>query len=303
MPTKIVFFGNERLATGVSTTAPVLQALLQAGYDVAAIVVNQVSVSRRNRVLEIESLAEAHNIPVLRPRRVSDIASELSEISADIGVLVAFGQLVPTSVINLFPNGIVNLHPSLLPLHRGTIPIESVILEGANETGVSIMQLTAQMDSGPVWAQTSIALDGHETKQALADRLSREGSQLLLATLPSVLAGTSVPQPQSGQPTIDGRLSKADGQIDWHKPAARIEREVRAYLGWPGSYTTIAGRDVIITAAHVVTSHTDVGNASMQGGLLTVGTSDGSLVIDRLKPSGKREMSASEFVLGVPELR
>ncbi|MGC1176964.1 MAG: methionyl-tRNA formyltransferase, partial [Candidatus Saccharimonadales bacterium] len=147
---KIVFFGNERLATGVTTEVWTLRQLLEEGYVIAAVVVAQKNTgpSRSARPLEIVALAEKHHIPVLSPEKPADIAEKLQAFGADIGVLVAYGKIVPQSVIDIFPAGIVNIHPSLLPKHRGPTPIESAILNGDEETGVSLMKLTAQMDTG-----------------------------------------------------------------------------------------------------------------------------------------------------------
>jgi methionyl-tRNA formyltransferase len=168
----IVFFGNERLATGVSTDAPTLEALVKAGYNVAAVVSHyEAGQSRKARVLEIDEVAKRHSIPVHLPEKPEHLAEELKAIGADVGVLVAYGKIVPQSLIDIFPKGIVNIHPSLLPLHRGPIPIESVILDGSSRTGVSIMALAKEMDAGPVYAQSEVKLDGQETKQHLADHL------------------------------------------------------------------------------------------------------------------------------------
>ncbi|MBW4062210.1 methionyl-tRNA formyltransferase [Candidatus Saccharibacteria bacterium] len=302
MATRIVFFGNERLATGVTTTAPTLTALINAGYEVAAVVASHHDAnSRTKRELEIETVASQHHIPVLLPNRPADIAEQLNDLGAEIGVLVAYGRIIPQRIIDIFPRGIINIHPSLLPKHRGSIPVESVIREGDTHTGVSIMQLVTKMDAGPVWAQSKFELSGNESKSQLATRLQADGAGLLLATLPAILNGHARPKPQDeAEVTTDERITKADGQLDFSKSAARLEREIRAYLGWPGSYTQIAGRDVIITAAHV-----EDGTVMNQGEVrhdkhsLCIGTSDGVLGIDSLKPAGKREMTSAEFVLGL----
>jgi methionyl-tRNA formyltransferase len=158
MSAKIVFFGNERLATGVTTTAPTLQALIDAGYEVCALVVaqNQSGASRKARKLEVAEIAEQHGIPVLVPAKLDDIAGQLKDYGAEIGILVAFGKIVPQAILDIFPHGIINIHPSLLPKHRGSTPIESAILFGENETGVSLMQLVQKMDAGPVYAQETV---------------------------------------------------------------------------------------------------------------------------------------------------
>jgi len=293
---KLVFFGNERIATGVTTDAPTLRSLVEAGYNVVAVVSSfQAATSRNARQLEIEAVAKEFNIPVLLPSRPAEILEELSALNADLGVLVAYGRIIPQKIIDLFPRGIVNIHPSLLPLHRGSTPIERAILDGDPQTGVSIMQLAAAMDAGPVWAQQKLPLVGDELKPDLAAKLLAMGSALLINNLPRILSGTAAPEPQNDSlATYDKPLTKADGIIDQSKSAARIEREIRAYLGWPGSRTQLFDSDVIITAAHVAQS-TEATNPKDL--ILSCGDNTG-LVIDRLKPAGKREMTGREFLAG-----
>ncbi len=304
----IIYFGNERLATGVTTEAPALQALIEAGYTVAAVVSNyQAARSRSAHELEVQTIATKHGIPVLLPGKPSDIIRELQQYNAEIGVLIAYGKIVPQVVMDIFPKGIINIHPSLLPLHRGPTPVESVILDGSKTTGVSIMQLVKAMDAGPVFAQSAVTLSGQETKQELADMLLEIGTSMLLEVLPGILDGSLAALPQDeSKATYDRLITKDDGTIDWHKPAVVIEREIRAYSGWPGSRSTIGGKEVVITKAHVAgDSKHRLGQTDQAGPFRTpdgyIGMpslASGVLVIERLKPAGKREMSAQEFLAG-----
>lgn len=300
---RLVFFGNERLATGLSATdAPALRSLIASGCDIAAIVISQKPArSRAVRPLEVEALAAEHGIPLLSPSRPVDILNELAALRAPVAVLAAYGRIVPQSVIDVFPKGIINIHPSLLPRYRGPIPIEQAILDGAAATGVSIMALSAAMDAGPVFAQREVPLTGRESKAELAAKLGGIGAELLLEVLPAVLEGTASPKPQNNEEaTYCSLLTPQSGLIDWQKPSVRLEREVRAYLGWPGSKTALFGRDVTVTAAAAA-----AGSALSPGQIraakkeLAIGTGEGDLVIQRLKPSGKRDMSAAEFLAGL----
>lgn len=300
---RLVFFGNERIATGVTTTAPVLQALLAAGHDIAAVVVAQEAggQSRKQRPLEVAAIAEQHSIPLLAPAKLNEVADQLAGYQAAAGVLVAYGKLVPQSVIDLFPRGIINLHPSLLPAHRGSIPLEAALLAGDTETGVSLMQLVRAMDAGPVYAQQRVSL-GNETKQALADRLVTLGQSMLLEHLPAILDGTLTPQaqPETGA-SYDQRLSKDSGRIgaaDWNQPAATIERQVRALAGWPRVSTTVGSTDIIITAAHVAPGDGQPGSLWIEDRQIGLYTAAGLLIIDKLIPAGKKEMSGHDFLLG-----
>ena len=150
IPAKVIFFGNERLATGVTTTAPTLRALIAAGYELVAVVSHyEQANSRTSRDLEIAAVAKEQNIPLLLPNKPSEIFEQLKSFNADVGVLVAYGKIIPQSIIDIFHKGIINIHPSALPMHRGPTPVESVMLNGESFTAVSVMQLVSAMDAGP----------------------------------------------------------------------------------------------------------------------------------------------------------
>lgn len=302
---RIVFFGNERLATGVGTDCHVLTSLIEAGHEVLAVVTNyEAAQSRKARDLEIKTVADKHGIPVHFPSEVAELADKLRDMKADIGVLVAFGQIVPESIIELFPHGIINLHPSLLPLHRGPTPIESVILDGSDTTGVSIMKLAKAMDAGDVFAQSVIELTGEETKQALCDAALEIGAQMIVDLLPEIIDGSVTALPQDhALATYDQKIAKQAGELDFTEPAEQLAREIRAYAEWPKSRTVIAGKEVVITSAHAVPSNTpgaEPGDIETDAdvGLIMIECADGYLCVERLKPAGKNEMAAGEFVRG-----
>jgi methionyl-tRNA formyltransferase len=301
MSNKIVFFGNERLGTGLGTSAPVLRSLINEGYDICAIVVAQSEMqkSRNSRTLEVEEVASAHNIPVLAPVHLNDIKDELIAMNAKAGVLIAYGKLIPKNIIDIFPRGIINIHPSLLPLHRGPIPIESVILNGEKETGVSLMKLVDKMDAGPIYAQAKSNLTGREYKDELATKLIELGAELLIENLPHILNGSreSIKQ-KDVLATYDERIKKEDGEMSFQKNAHELERQVRAYVGWPRSRTKIGSKDVIITRAHSADIDGTSGTLYFEGDIFGVHCSSGTLIIDKLIPAGKGEMTSREFLLG-----
>lgn len=297
----VVFFGNERLATGATTTAPTLRALIAAGYHVAAVITQYEKGRSRNvRPLEIAVVAAEHNIPVLLPEKLRDIQDQIKAFQAEAAVLVAYGKIIPQDIIDIFPIGIINIHPSLLPLHRGPTPIESVILGGDGETGVSIMQLARAMDAGPVYAQERIKLDGTETKISLSETLLRLGGDMLMTHLPAILDGSLKPTPQDENiATFDSMVQKDDGIIDWSKQAIQIEREVRAYQEWPKSRTKLGDVDVVISSS--VVSRVQIGKPGeiiVSGKELFVACGKDSLKIVSLKPAGKKEMPAQAFLAG-----
>jgi methionyl-tRNA formyltransferase len=298
---RLIFFGNERLATSVKTEVPLFRALIENGYVIAALVIAQGdnSHSRDAEEPEIIQVAIQHNIPIIKPSKMTEICEELAALNAELGVLVAFGKMVPKSIIDLFPCGIINLHPSLLPKHRGPIPLESVMLAGDTETGVSVMQLSKDMDAGPIYAQVKLILSGLETKQELADKLLDLGKGLIIENLPRILDGSLTPQVQDdSMATYDNLITKDQSKLDFNKPALQLEREIRAYAGWPRSRTSLNGVDMIIIQAHVIDGSGAIGNVFTDDKQLGFYTSDGILIIDKLVPSGKKEMDAAAFLTG-----
>ncbi len=271
----IVFFGNEKLATGLPQANPVIRnAVSKAGFDIEQIVTGKLS--------------------------------ELKPHKAQLAVLAAYGRIIPQPVLDEFPLGIINIHPSLLPLFRGPTPIEQAILDGANKTGVSIMHLTAGMDEGPIYKQKTLQLNGDELKADLTNRLQQLGAELLLEVLPDIANGMLKPrkQPHPDRATYSRKLTKEDGIINWNKTAVDIDREIRAFSGWPGSRTTLFGKDVIITKAHAVPSDGIPGKVEIikDAGTITVFCQSGYICIEKLKPAGKREMTAKEFLTGIRQL-
>ena len=238
------------------------------------------------------------------PNRLSDVEHKLELTGATVGVLAAYGKIVPQHIIDLFPNGIVNIHPSLLPKHRGPTPIESVILSGETSTGVSLMKLTGQLDAGPLLAQRAITLSPGKSKQDLADSLIQLGAEMLIEKLPELIKGVATVTPQNdSDATYDRLIEKNDGTIDWRKSAIQLEREVRAYLDWPKTRCEISGKKFIITAARATgaqpnQNHEPGTPIKLSRYSLGIQTSRGILEIERLKPEGKPEMTAQAFLAG-----
>jgi len=298
----VVFFGNERLATGVTTEATVLRRLIKNGYKVAAVIVNQDEYkSRKIRQLEVETVAQQAKIKLLTPHKLSEIIEELQGLDAQIGILVAYGKIIPGSVIDIFPSGIINIHPSLLPHGRGPTPIEQAILDGAKETGVSIMQLAQDMDAGPIYGQAKLKLSGYESKQQLADSLLKMGNDLLINYLPEIISGIKTPIPQDNKlATYNDLIDRSQSKIDWHKPALQIEREIRAYKNWPKSWTKLKGHQLIIIEASILKDvKLPPGELKLvDDSRLFVGCSGGALEIKRIQPLNKGEASVKSYLAG-----
>lgn len=299
---RLVFFGNERIATGTTTTNPVLRMLLAEGYDIAAIVLHHTfGASRNQRELEVLAVAEEHNIPIHYPEKLSEFTDKLASFGALAGVLVAFGKIVPQATIDVFPRGIINIHPSALPKHRGPTPVESVLLAGERETAVSVMALAREMDAGPVYAQAPVELAGDETKQALADHLLEVSAETLRAVLPEILNDDCVAAPQShADATYDKLIEKHDGVIDLSKTAEQLEREIRAYAGWPKSKLVVRDIELTVLEAHTAPQIDNPENKTLfvVGKQLCLQTADGVLVLDTVQPAGKKPMPATAFLAG-----
>jgi methionyl-tRNA formyltransferase len=298
-PTKdrLIFFGTDAFSV------PSLVKLIAEKWHVVAVITKPDSRVGRGRELTVpavKKLAMAANIPVVQPEKLSEIEGEIRTLKPDIGIVVAYGKIIPPHILELFPNGLINVHASLLPKYRGASPIEAVLKNGDEVTGITLMQLDRGMDTGPTFDSAKLQLTDTETRPELYVRLAEMGAELLSAKLPAILSGTIVSIPQdSSKASHVGLIKKADGQIDWNKPAHDIEREIRAYLGWPGSTTTVAGVEVTITGAHTSPKDGPPGKAYVSpSSELAVYTKNGSLIVDGLKPSGKREMTGIEFLAG-----
>ncbi len=291
----IIFFGTEEFS------ATSLRTLIEGGFTIAAVVTKPDSKKGRGHKLvapTVKIIAQEHNIPVWQPAKLSDIASRIKSLQPVTGVLVSFGKIIPQTIINLFNPGIINVHPSKLPAYRGPSPIESAILHGDRQTGVSIMQLSAAMDAGPIYSFAPHDLTGTETQSDLYETLSDIGATELMKALPGIISGELQPTPQDEPAaTYCQLIQKNDGIIDWNKSAHQLEREIRAYKEWPGSRTMIGTIEVIITKAHTE----ERSSAMMPDSTERLGKQCGDgnwLFIDTLKPIGRKEMPVQAFLTG-----
>lgn len=296
----LVFFGNERLSTGATTTAPALRALIAAGYEVEAVIANHTDpVSPRGRDLEIADVARSFGVPLVLTSKDIPLSTQLKNYQAEAAILVAFGKIIPQEVIDTFPKGIINIHPSLLPELRGPTPVEGAILNGLGETGVSLMKIDSRMDKGPVYVRQKVSLTGSETKLELAAELSQIGADLLIKHLPDILSGKLQPTPQNDSlASYTNLIKKEDGVIDWTKPARQLEREIRAYEGWPKSSTELNGISCIVTGADAVALKGEPGVYKIENASLIVFAGEGAIAIKSIKPAGKKGMTVEEFLRG-----
>lgn len=287
---KIVFFGTENYSLIT------LKALVESNFNVICVVTkHDTKRGRGHKLVEppVKVFAKSHNIPVLQPNKVGEITEYIKQVQPVTGILVAYGKIIPQSVIDLFTPGIINVHPSLLPKYRGPSPIESAIANQDTETGVSIMQLDDKMDAGPVYAQTQQTLTGKETKSELYNQLFHDGSVLLTKILPDIVGGSLQALPQNhSAATYCQLLHKDISHLDPKTmTAAEADAHVRAYLEFPRSRLKINNVELIITKAHANTSSLSP---------IDVQCADGNwLVIDELiSPTSGKKMTAEAFLRG-----
>jgi methionyl-tRNA formyltransferase len=294
MQQTIVFFGSGPVAAESL-------ALLAKNFAVEAVVTKPKPEHHRGAFPVIDT-AEALGLPIHTVAKRTELSELIATnpFSSKVGVLIDFGIIVGQDVIDYFPFGIVNSHFSVLPEWRGADPISFAILSGQPKTGVSLMLIDQGMDTGKILATKSIPIEQTDTTPTLTDKLIVLSDEMLLHFLPLYVNGEVVPRQQShpDRATYSRKLTKEDGIIDWSKPAAVIEREIRAFIDWPKSVTQLAGKDIVITKAHVMDDSGVIGAVEIRGKELIVYCGENALVIDRLKPAGKNEMTSEAFLAG-----
>lgn len=303
---RVVFLGTPDFVV------PVLQALVDApDLDLVLVVTQPDRPAGRGRQLvasPVKQFALAHDLPILQPERLRgpEVIEQLRAAAPDLFVIAAYGQILRQAVLDLPQYGCLNVHPSLLPRHRGPSPIASAILAGDAETGVTIMLTDRGMDTGPTLAQERASLPRDATTAALTPQLFAVGAALLLRTIPDWLAGNITPQPQDEtQATVTRTFAKADGVIDWASPALDIERQVRALNPWPRAYTFDGGKRLIILNARVLANDDrarEVTPDRPPGTIIAidadgpiVATGAGRLLLREVQPEGRRALSGREF--------
>jgi methionyl-tRNA formyltransferase len=259
-------------------------------------------------VTPVEAAARALGIgPVLTPPRLRhpDAIAAILALRPALAVLADYGQIVPPPLLDL-PHGALNLHPSALPRFRGASPIASTILAGDREATVTLMRMDAGLDTGPVVAQRRIALDGTETTPALEARLAELGAELLADSLPGWLDGSLRAAPQSDEGVVLTRpLRREDGRLDAARPAEELERAVRAFAPWPGTFIEVGGERLVVDETAIAPSQPSdvVGAIVLEGAMPALVTADGRLVLRAVTPAGKRSMPGADWLRGRRDLR
>ena len=302
-PWRIVFFGTPAFAI------PVLKNLLQGPDEVVAVVTQPDREKGRGRKVilsPVKELALQHGLTLFQPEKVREEAfqEKIKSLHPDLFVVVAYGQILPKSLLKIPKHGAVNIHASLLPKYRGAAPIPWAILKGERLTGVTTMMMDEGMDTGDILLQTEIPIGDEETSETLQDRLALLGAQLLLEIVRGMKAGNIHPiQQDHSKATYAPPLKKEDGQIDWGKEAKEIDRQVRALNPWPGAFTEWNGQLLKIYKGEVreETSERKAGIVSWVGSnFIEVGTGKDSFLIKEVQLEGKKRMSVRDFLAGHP---
>ncbi|MGZ8898629.1 MAG: methionyl-tRNA formyltransferase [Limisphaerales bacterium] len=303
MPLRIVFFGTAELACAS------LQALARNPEFAVVAVVTQPDKPRgrdlRLQPSAVKATALELNIPVLQPKRAREEAfiEQIRDLKPDLSVVVAYGQILSQTLLDVPKHGSLNVHTSILPKHRGAAPIQWAILSGDAETGVTIMKMDAGLDTGPILTERRTPILDSDNSQLLHDRLAQIGADLLVETIPAWVSGRIISQPQPEGATYARKMEKADGLIDWQQPVIEISRRIRAFTPWPGAFTYLESSGVrrmikVLEGKPEETSGAagSILSTSREGILVGAGT--GSFRITALQPEGRKGMAAHEFLAG-----
>ncbi len=301
---RIVFMGTPEFGV------PALEQLTKSEHRVVAVYTQPDRPVGRGRISTpsaVKRTALAHGLPVFQPPSLKATAEveRLAELKPDVIVVAAFGQLLSQQVLDIPPFGCLNVHPSLLPRHRGASPIPAAILGGDEQTGVTIMLMDVGLDTGPILAQKAIPIEPEDTTQSLGAKLAQLGAELLGQTLPRWLDRCLTPQPQDEENATYSRpIAKGEGEIDWHLSAIELWRRVRAFYPWPGCYTRWRGKQlkllhtIPLSGGQGLEPGRVISLLPEQGAVFGVATGSGILGLRRVQLEGRRAMTAEEFLRG-----
>ena len=277
---KIIFFGTPRFG------ATILEGLIKNNYKPVLVITAPDKPVGRKQILTsppVKKIAEKYNITVTQPEKIKEAAIEIKNLNPDLIICAAYGQIIPKEILEIPKHGCLNIHPSLLPKYRGASPIQTVILNGDKETGVTIILMDEKMDHGPIIDQTKYKIPDDINHKELDSALAKQGAHLLVKTLPKWINGEIEAKTQDeSNATYTKVLKKEDGKIEWKKSAEEIERQIRAFCPWPGTFAFIKHKNKILRVK-----------------ILEAGISkEKKLIIKKLQPEGKKIMTLEEFKKG-----
>lgn len=298
---KIIFAGTPEIAV------PSLKALAEK-FEICAVLTNPDRATGRGRKIICSPVKEAAlelGLKVLQPEKLDEqFLEEVKELDADLLAVIAFGRIFRKNLLDLFPLGGINLHPSLLPLYRGPSPLSEVIKNGDNKTGISVQKLALKMDSGDILLQPELLLDGNETTGSLTEKVSLLGAPLMVEAVQILMEDSSAGTPQvDSDATFCKLINKGDGLISWDKSSAEIEREIRAFSPWPGSHTFYGDKKLNILEAEI---YNDADTDAPAGTVLPmdkktgiiIKTGDSAIAVTKLQLQSKKPMDYKSFING-----
>jgi methionyl-tRNA formyltransferase len=294
------------IATG-DIALPAFRHLLDAGPKPLALVTQPDKPVGRHQQMQppaIKTTAIEAGIPVLQPQKIGDAAAEIAAMNPDILVVMAYGQILKNDILNLPKMAIINLHASLLPKYRGAACVQAAIDAGDSETGITSMHVVRELDAGDMIVAKSIPIGPDETGGTLHDRLAQLAIPVLDETLAKLADGTATRTPQNPEQVSNvPKLERDDGRLDWSMSAASLERRIRAYDPWPGTYTTATEngstkRLKIFPPTRISNIPLKPADVSCDEGKLIIGCGDGSLELTTVQPEGGKRMSATEYLRG-----
>jgi len=298
--TKLIFIGTAEFGL------PAFEALTKDENFEIVLVITQPDkpVGRKQIVTSspIKISAEKKNITILQPNHIIDIKEKISLLKPDLIVVAAYAQLIPEEILNLPKYGCLNLHASLLPKYRGSAIIQAAILNGDEQTGLTIIKMDKGLDTGPIVAQTIIKIDDNDTAETLYNKLSAMGADFMVETVKKYIAGKITPKIQdSSQASYVKEITKSDGLIDWKKPAVNLEKFIRAMNSWPMAWTWQDGKQVKIIAVQnqpIEINSYKPGKTFKYNNGLAIQCGRDALIIKTLQLEGKNALESEEFLRG-----
>lgn len=303
--TKIVFMGTPAFS------APILKMLVEEGHTIVSVVTQPDRPVGRKKILTptpVKEQALELGLPIYQPEKLKDPeqAQKILDLEPDLIVTAAFGQILPTAILEAPTLGAINVHASLLPEYRGGAPIHQAIIDGKKETGVTIMYMVDRLDAGDIISQTTVPIEDTDHTGSMFEKLSTAGMDLLKETLPSIIDGTNPRIPQDEERVTFARnISREQERIDWDKSAHEIYNQVRGLHPWPVAFTTFDGANIKVWWSEI--SDSQKGGApgvivELAKDAIIVQTGDGTLAIKELQPAGKKRMTAEDYLRG-PKLQ
>lgn len=298
MKNKIIFLGTPEFAL------PILEKLINSEYKPMAIFCAPDKPVGRQQILTpppVKVLAQKYKLPVYQPANKKELAEQIAELKPDLILSAAYGIIVPQEVLNIPKFGCLNIHPSLLPKYRGASPIQTAILNGDTESGATIFKMDAKMDTGAIIAKETLPMSGQKiTTPELSKKLAELSADLLLNILPDWLAGKIKPEAQNEVlASYTKIIAKEDGQIHWQKTAKEIERQIRAFFPWPGSFSGQPKIKILEAEASEKNYGKQIGEIFLTDtDQLTIQTGAGTLIVKKLQAEGGKPLPAADFIRG-----